>query len=136
MPHPGPHSSSSGPYNPMESPSRSAAHHQYQLQSMDMPGMPAGQDGTSMLNQEGGTFSPEGGPMTSTLSVVSAAGPAQFLWQKLRLFTFTDILEVKKKNISVSPLQMSLTVGLDWLKRDFDCCSVFLVFWMIVLILL
>uniref|UniRef100_A0A3P9IIY3 Thymocyte selection associated high mobility group box n=1 Tax=Oryzias latipes TaxID=8090 RepID=A0A3P9IIY3_ORYLA len=70
MPPPGPHSSSSGRYNPMESSSSSAAHHQYRLQGMDMQGMAAGQDGTAMLNQEGSTFSPDSGPMTSTLSVM------------------------------------------------------------------
>lgn len=67
-----PHDSPSGPYHPLDTPSSSAPHHPYQLQSMDLPGMPGSQDGPAMLNQDGGTFSPNGGPMTSTLSVVSA----------------------------------------------------------------
>lgn len=66
-----PHDSPSGSYHPLDPPSRSAPHHLYQLQGMDLPGMPGGQGGAAMLNQDGGTFSPDGGPMTSTLSVVS-----------------------------------------------------------------
>lgn len=65
-----PHDSPSGPYHPMDPPSSSAPHHPYQLQGMDLPGMPGGQDGGGMLSQDGGTFSPDGGPMTSTLSVM------------------------------------------------------------------
>ncbi|XP_045908058.1 thymocyte selection-associated high mobility group box protein TOX isoform X2 [Micropterus dolomieu] len=65
-----PHDSPSGPYHPLDSPSSSAPHHPYQLQGMDMPGMPGRQDGASMLNQDGGAYSPNGGPMTSTLSVM------------------------------------------------------------------
>ncbi|XP_041849553.1 thymocyte selection-associated high mobility group box protein TOX isoform X2 [Melanotaenia boesemani] len=64
-----PNDSSSGQYHPMEPPS-SSAHHPYQLQGMDLPSMPGSQDGTGMLTQDGSTFSPEGGPMTSTLSVM------------------------------------------------------------------
>ncbi|XP_033507201.1 thymocyte selection-associated high mobility group box protein TOX isoform X2 [Epinephelus lanceolatus] len=65
-----PHDSRSGPYHPLDPPSSSAPHHPYQLQGMDLPGMPGNQDGTAMLNQDGGTFSPDSGPMTSTLSVM------------------------------------------------------------------
>ncbi|KAM3605240.1 uncharacterized protein V6R79_022838 [Siganus canaliculatus] len=65
-----PHDSPSGPYHPLDPPSSSAPHHPYQMQGMDLPGMPGGQDGATMLNQDGGTFSPNGGPMTSTLSVM------------------------------------------------------------------
>ncbi|KAF1383290.1 hypothetical protein PFLUV_G00130320 [Perca fluviatilis] len=65
-----PHDSRSGPYHPLDPPSSSAPHHPYQLQGMDLPGMPGSQDGNAMLNQDGGTFSPDGGPMTSTLSVM------------------------------------------------------------------
>ncbi|CAN9503414.1 unnamed protein product [Ophioblennius macclurei] len=65
-----PHDSSSGPYHPLDPPSGSASHHPYQLQGMDLPGMTGGQDGGSMLNQDGATFSPDSGPMTSTLSVM------------------------------------------------------------------
>ncbi|KAM9350197.1 thymocyte selection-associated high mobility group box protein TOX [Symphorus nematophorus] len=65
-----PHDSPSGPYHPLDPPSSSAPHHPYQLQGMDLPGMPGSQDGAAMLNQDGGTFSPNGGPMTSTLSVM------------------------------------------------------------------
>ncbi|XP_040912236.1 thymocyte selection-associated high mobility group box protein TOX isoform X2 [Toxotes jaculatrix] len=65
-----PHDSPSGPYHPLDPPSNSAPHHLYQLQGMDLPGMPGSQDGATMLNQDGGTFSPDGGPMTSTLSVM------------------------------------------------------------------
>ncbi|KAL3054512.1 hypothetical protein OYC64_017450 [Pagothenia borchgrevinki] len=65
-----PHDSRSGPYHQMDPPSRSAPHHPYQLQGMDLPGMSSGQDGNALLNQDGGTFSPDGGPMTSTLSVM------------------------------------------------------------------
>ena len=62
-----PHDSPSGPYHPLDPPSRTAPHHPYQLQGMDLPGMPGSQNGGAMLNQDGGTC----GPMTSTLSVVS-----------------------------------------------------------------
>ncbi|XP_075935659.1 thymocyte selection-associated high mobility group box protein TOX [Anarhichas minor] len=65
-----PHDSRSGPYHPLDNPSSSAPHHPYQLQGMDLPGMPGNQDGAAMLNQDGRTFSPDGGPMTSTLSVM------------------------------------------------------------------
>ncbi|KAM4551682.1 thymocyte selection-associated high mobility group box protein TOX isoform 2-T2 [Odontesthes bonariensis] len=65
-----PHDSSSGQYHHMDPPSSSVQHHSYQLQGMDLPGMPGRQDGAAMLNQDGGTFSPDGGPMTSTLSVM------------------------------------------------------------------
>ncbi|XP_043990217.1 thymocyte selection-associated high mobility group box protein TOX isoform X3 [Gambusia affinis] len=56
-----PHDASSRPYQPMEPPPSSAAGH-YQL--------PVGQDGAAGLSQDGETFSPDGGPMTSTLSVM------------------------------------------------------------------
>ncbi|XP_037644288.1 thymocyte selection-associated high mobility group box protein TOX [Sebastes umbrosus] len=65
-----PHDSRSGPYHPLDPPSNSAPHHPYQLQGMDLPSMSGSQDGSAMLNQDGGTFSPDGGPMTSTLSVM------------------------------------------------------------------
>ncbi|XP_071368334.1 thymocyte selection-associated high mobility group box protein TOX [Centroberyx affinis] len=65
-----PHDSTSGPYHPMHPASISAPHHPYQLQGMDLPGMPGGQDGGAVLNQDGGAFSQDGGPMTSTLSVM------------------------------------------------------------------
>nr|XP_046263704.1 thymocyte selection-associated high mobility group box protein TOX isoform X2 [Scatophagus argus] len=65
-----PHDSSSGPYHPLDPSSSSGPHHPYQLQGMDLPGMPGSQDGAAMLNQDGSTFSPNGGPMTSTLSVM------------------------------------------------------------------
>ncbi|KAI3375347.1 hypothetical protein L3Q82_021840 [Scortum barcoo] len=65
-----PHDSPSGPYHPLDPPPSSAPHHPYQLQGMDLPGMPGSQDGAAMLNQDGSTFSPNGGPMTSTLSVM------------------------------------------------------------------
>ncbi|XP_036940883.1 thymocyte selection-associated high mobility group box protein TOX isoform X3 [Acanthopagrus latus] len=61
-----PHDSPSGPYHPLDPPSRTAPHHPYQLQGMDLPGMPGSQNGGAMLNQDGGTC----GPMTSTLSVM------------------------------------------------------------------
>lgn len=61
-----PHDSRSGPYHPLDGPSSSAQPHPYQLQGLDLP------DGATMLNPAGRTFSPDGGPMTSTLSVVSA----------------------------------------------------------------
>uniref|UniRef100_A0A3Q3IYN1 HMG box domain-containing protein n=2 Tax=Monopterus albus TaxID=43700 RepID=A0A3Q3IYN1_MONAL len=61
---------SSGPYHTLDRPPNSAPHHPYQMQGMDLPGMPGSQDGAAMLNQDGGTFSPGGGPMTSTLSVM------------------------------------------------------------------
>ena len=67
-----PQDSPSGPYHPLDPPSSSAPHHLYQLQGMDLPGMPSSQDGAALLNQDGGTFSSDGGPMTSTLSVVSS----------------------------------------------------------------
>ncbi|XP_054624341.1 thymocyte selection-associated high mobility group box protein TOX isoform X3 [Dunckerocampus dactyliophorus] len=60
-----PHDSSTGPYPPLDTPSGSASHHPYQLQAM-----PGSQDGATMLNQDGGTFSPDGAAMTSTLSVM------------------------------------------------------------------
>ncbi|KAF7222834.1 thymocyte selection-associated high mobility group box protein TOX isoform X1 [Nothobranchius furzeri] len=65
-----PHDSSSGQYHSMEPPSSSAPHHPYQLQGMDLPGMAGSQDGAGVMNQEGGTFGQEGGPMTSALSVM------------------------------------------------------------------
>uniref|UniRef100_A0A3Q0QVR4 Thymocyte selection-associated high mobility group box n=1 Tax=Amphilophus citrinellus TaxID=61819 RepID=A0A3Q0QVR4_AMPCI len=71
-----PHNSPSGPYHPLDPPSSSAAHHPYQLQGMELPGMPGNQDGATMLSQDGSTFSPDGGPMTSTLSV-SQSGMSQ-----------------------------------------------------------
>ncbi|XP_030259048.1 thymocyte selection-associated high mobility group box protein TOX isoform X2 [Sparus aurata] len=61
-----PHDSPSGPYHLLDPPSRTAPHHPYQLQGMDLSGMPGSQDGGAMLNQDGGTS----GPMTSTLSVM------------------------------------------------------------------
>ncbi|XP_035990805.1 thymocyte selection-associated high mobility group box protein TOX isoform X2 [Fundulus heteroclitus] len=64
------HDASPRPYQPLEPPPSSAAGHAYQLQGMDLPGMPAGQDGAAGLNQDGEAFSPDGGPMTSTLSVM------------------------------------------------------------------
>ncbi|XP_062260640.1 thymocyte selection-associated high mobility group box protein TOX [Platichthys flesus] len=64
------HNSPSGPYHSLEPPSSSAPHHLYQLQGMDLPGMSGGQDGAAMLNQDGRKFSPDSGPMTSTLSVM------------------------------------------------------------------
>lgn len=66
-----PHDSPSGPYHTLDPPSSSAPHHPFQLQGMELPGMSASQDGAALLSQDGGTFSPNGGPMTSTLSVVS-----------------------------------------------------------------
>lgn len=65
-----PHNSPSGPYHSLDPPSNSAPHHPYQLQGMDLPSMPGNQDGAAMLSQDGSTFSPDGGPMTSTLSVM------------------------------------------------------------------
>ncbi|CAK6969441.1 thymocyte selection-associated high mobility group box protein TOX [Scomber scombrus] len=65
-----PHDSPSGPYHRLDNPSSSAPHHPYQMQGMDLPGMPGNQDRAGMMNQDGGTFSPDGGPMTSTLSVM------------------------------------------------------------------
>nr|XP_057918567.1 thymocyte selection-associated high mobility group box protein TOX [Doryrhamphus excisus] len=65
-----PHDSSTGPYPPLDTPSSSASHHPYQLQGMNLPGIPGSQDGAAMLNQDGGTFSPNGAAMTSTLSVM------------------------------------------------------------------
>ncbi|MEQ2212052.1 hypothetical protein XENOCAPTIV_024325 [Xenoophorus captivus] len=65
-----PHDASPRPYQPMEPLPSLAAHHPYQLQGMDLPGIPVSQDGAAGLNQDGETFSPDGGPMTSTLSVV------------------------------------------------------------------
>ncbi|XP_077954981.1 thymocyte selection-associated high mobility group box protein TOX isoform X3 [Gasterosteus aculeatus] len=59
-----PHDSRSGPYHPLDGPSSSAQPHPYQLQGLDLP------DGATMLNPAGRTFSPDGGPMTSTLSVM------------------------------------------------------------------
>ncbi|XP_077392995.1 thymocyte selection-associated high mobility group box protein TOX isoform X2 [Festucalex cinctus] len=65
-----PHDSSTGPYPPLDSNSSSAPQHPYQLQGMNLTGMPASQDGAPMLNQDRGTFSPDGSAMTSTLSVM------------------------------------------------------------------
>lgn len=65
-----PHNSPSGPYHSLDPPSSSAPHHPYQLQGMDLPSMPGNQDGATMLSQDGSTFSRDGGPMTSTLSVM------------------------------------------------------------------
>ncbi|XP_053186612.1 thymocyte selection-associated high mobility group box protein TOX [Scomber japonicus] len=65
-----PHDSPSGPYHPLDNPSSSAPHHPYQMQGMDLPRMPGNQDRAGMMNQDGGTFSPDGGPMASTLSVM------------------------------------------------------------------
>lgn len=65
---------SSGLYHSVEPPSSSAPHHHpFQLQAVELSGMPGRQDGAAVLNQDGGTFSPGGGPMTSTLSVVSSS---------------------------------------------------------------
>uniref|UniRef100_A0A3P9PJR0 Thymocyte selection-associated high mobility group box n=1 Tax=Poecilia reticulata TaxID=8081 RepID=A0A3P9PJR0_POERE len=64
-----PHDASPRQYQPMEPPPSSAAGH-YQLPGADLPGMPVGQDGAAGLSQDGETFSPDGGPMTSTLSVM------------------------------------------------------------------
>lgn len=62
---------SSGLYHSVEPPSSSAPHHHpYQLQGVELSGMPGRQDGA-----DSGTFSPGGGPMTSTLSVVSTVVP-------------------------------------------------------------
>ncbi|XP_061746359.1 thymocyte selection-associated high mobility group box protein TOX-like [Nerophis ophidion] len=60
-----PQDSPTGPYG-----SHPAPHHPYQLQAMNVPGMPRSQDGATMLNQDGDTFSPDGAAMTSTLSVM------------------------------------------------------------------
>uniref|UniRef100_A0A8C6V8K2 Thymocyte selection-associated high mobility group box n=1 Tax=Neogobius melanostomus TaxID=47308 RepID=A0A8C6V8K2_9GOBI len=60
LPHETP--SAPGQYHPLDHPSAPGPHHPYQLQGMDMSRMGSG--------QEGRTFSPEGGPMTSTLSVM------------------------------------------------------------------
>lgn len=49
-------------YHPLDPPSAPGPHHPYQLQGMEMSRMSSG--------QEGRTFSPDGGPMTSTLSVM------------------------------------------------------------------
>ncbi|XP_028329389.1 thymocyte selection-associated high mobility group box protein TOX isoform X2 [Gouania willdenowi] len=65
-----PHDSPSGPYHTLDTPTSSASHHPYQMQGMDLPGMRVGHDRAAMLNRDSGTFSPEGGPMTSTLSVM------------------------------------------------------------------
>lgn len=65
-----PHDASLRPYQSMEPPSSSASHHPYQLQGMDLPGMPVGQGGAAGLSQDGEAFSPDSGPMTSTLSVM------------------------------------------------------------------
>ncbi|XP_070701537.1 thymocyte selection-associated high mobility group box protein TOX [Pempheris klunzingeri] len=70
LPHHLPHDPPSGPYHTLDPPPSSAPHHPYQLQGMDLPGIPGSQDGAAMLNQNGGMFSPSGGPMTSTLSVM------------------------------------------------------------------
>ncbi|XP_029929501.1 thymocyte selection-associated high mobility group box protein TOX isoform X2 [Myripristis murdjan] len=68
-PHP-PHDPAPGPYHPLPPHSISAPHHPYPLQAMDLPAMPGSQEGGAVLNQDGGTFSQDGGPMTSTLSVM------------------------------------------------------------------
>ncbi|KAM4623709.1 thymocyte selection-associated high mobility group box protein TOX [Polymixia lowei] len=60
----------SGPYHPLAPPPISAPHHPYQLQGMDLSGMTGNQNGGSVLNQDGGAFSQDSGPMTSTLSVM------------------------------------------------------------------
>ncbi|XP_061746603.1 thymocyte selection-associated high mobility group box protein TOX-like [Nerophis ophidion] len=60
-----PQDSPTGPYG-----SHPAPHHPYQLQAMNVPGMPRSQDGATMLNQDGDTFSPDRAAMTSTLSVM------------------------------------------------------------------
>ncbi|XP_061695825.1 thymocyte selection-associated high mobility group box protein TOX isoform X3 [Syngnathoides biaculeatus] len=65
-----PHDSSTGPYPALDTNTSSTSHHPYQLQGMNLAGMPASQDGAPMLNQDGGTFSPDGSTMTSTLSVM------------------------------------------------------------------
>ncbi|XP_022617549.1 thymocyte selection-associated high mobility group box protein TOX isoform X2 [Seriola dumerili] len=65
-----PQDSPSGPYPPLDVPPSSAPHHLYQLQGMDLPSVPGSQDGAAILNQDCGTFSPDVGPMTSTLSVM------------------------------------------------------------------
>ncbi|XP_061550254.1 thymocyte selection-associated high mobility group box protein TOX isoform X4 [Phycodurus eques] len=64
-----PHDSSTGPYPPLDTNTSSTSHHPYQLQGMNLAGMPASQDGAPILSQDGGTFSPDGSTMTSTLSV-------------------------------------------------------------------
>ncbi|XP_026168367.1 thymocyte selection-associated high mobility group box protein TOX [Mastacembelus armatus] len=66
-----PHDSPCGPYH-LDAPPNSAPHHPYQMHGMGLPlhGMPASQDRAAMLNQDGGTFIPDGGPMTNTLSVM------------------------------------------------------------------
>ncbi|XP_068605368.1 thymocyte selection-associated high mobility group box protein TOX [Brachionichthys hirsutus] len=65
-----PQDSTSGPYHSLDPPSSAAPHHPYQLQGMDLSGMPSRRDAAAILNQDGGSFSPNGGPMTSTLSVM------------------------------------------------------------------
>ncbi|XP_061926772.1 thymocyte selection-associated high mobility group box protein TOX-like isoform X1 [Entelurus aequoreus] len=65
-----PQDSPTGPYGSLDGPAHSAPHHPYQLQGMNVPRMPRSQDGATMLNQDGGTFSPDGAAMTSTLSVM------------------------------------------------------------------
>ncbi|XP_061550255.1 thymocyte selection-associated high mobility group box protein TOX isoform X5 [Phycodurus eques] len=65
-----PHDSSTGPYPPLDTNTSSTSHHPYQLQGMNLAGMPASQDGAPILSQDGGTFSPDGSTMTSTLSVM------------------------------------------------------------------
>ncbi|XP_056149338.1 thymocyte selection-associated high mobility group box protein TOX isoform X2 [Lampris incognitus] len=65
-----PPGSTSGPYHPLAPASVSAPQHPYQLQGMDLPGMPGSHDGGSVLNQDGGVFGQDSGPMTSTLSVM------------------------------------------------------------------
>ncbi|KAK7945449.1 hypothetical protein WMY93_001177 [Mugilogobius chulae] len=64
MPQHLPHETPPGPgqYHPLDPPSGSGPHHPYQLQGLEMSRMSSGQDGR--------TYSPEGGPMTSTLSVM------------------------------------------------------------------
>ncbi|XP_008332897.1 thymocyte selection-associated high mobility group box protein TOX isoform X2 [Cynoglossus semilaevis] len=64
-----PHDSNSGQFHPLDPRPGSGSHHLYQLQGMELSGMTRGRDG-AVLNQDGRTFSPDGGPMTSTLSVM------------------------------------------------------------------
>ncbi|XP_034038863.1 thymocyte selection-associated high mobility group box protein TOX isoform X2 [Thalassophryne amazonica] len=64
------HDSPSGPYHPLNPSSGSSAQHPYQLRAMELPGMAASQVGTVIMNHDGDTFAPDGGPVTSTLSVM------------------------------------------------------------------
>ncbi|KAM3865648.1 thymocyte selection-associated high mobility group box protein TOX [Diretmus argenteus] len=65
-----PDNSISGRYHTLAPLSVSGPHHPYQLQGMDLPGMHGSHDGGAVLNQDGGVFSQDGSPMTSTLSVM------------------------------------------------------------------